>query len=74
MELSTFHLISIASVVLLAILLMLVLFEPSLPYRVNASRAALDSQEFLGYLSAIIDAPIRGHSSVEVLDPVYRWL
>ena len=75
MELSTFHLISIASVVLLAILLMLVLFEPSLPYRVNASRAALDSQEFLGYLSAIIDAPIRGHSSVEVLrtgDAIYE--
>ena len=67
MEFTIFHLIAVVSVALLAILIMLVLFEPGLPYQVSAPDAALDSHEYLGYLCAIIDAPIYNHGSVAVL-------
>ncbi len=51
-----------------AVLLFLLLFEPGLPYRVRPSEAPPDSQQFLDYLSAIVNARPFTLDGVEVLN------
>ncbi len=41
---------------ILAALVLLVLFEPSLPYRTSAPASSVDSPRFLAFLGAIVDA------------------
>jgi len=48
-------------------LLLLVLFEPGLSYRVNAPIAAPDSRDFLRLVGAITDSDVHAASSVDVL-------
>ena len=56
----------IAAVVSCALLL-LVLFEPGLSYRVNASVIAPDSHDFLRLVGAITDSDVHDATSVELL-------
>jgi cardiolipin synthase A/B len=60
--------ISITAIVIVAALILLLLFEPGLPYRVAPSRAPLGSREFLNYLSAIVNARLFATGELEVLN------
>ncbi|HET7366667.1 MAG TPA: cardiolipin synthase B [Burkholderiales bacterium] len=60
--------ISIAAIVIVAALILLLLFEPGLPYRVTPSRAALGSREFVNYLSAIVNARLFATGELHVLN------
>jgi cardiolipin synthase len=60
--------ISIAAIVIVAALVLLLLFEPGLPYRVAPSRAALGSREFVNYLSAIVNARLFATGELAVLN------
>jgi cardiolipin synthase len=50
------------------VLLFLFLFEPGVAYRVRTPRARPDSQEFLNYLSAMVNARPFAPGSIEVLN------
>jgi len=60
--------ISIAAIVIVAALMLLLLFEPGLPYRVAPSRASLGSREFVNYLSAIVNARLLATGELTVLN------
>src|SRR5919199_1658671 len=60
--------VSYAAVIILAAFFLLLLFEPGLPYRVQPSRAPLDSPEFVNYLSAIVNARLFSAGELEVLN------
>jgi cardiolipin synthase len=60
--------ISIAAIVIVAALILLLLFEPGLPYRVAPSNAPLGSREFVNYLSAIVNAQLFATDELEVLN------
>ena len=60
--------ISIAAIVIVAALILLLLFEPGLPYRVAPSRAPLGSREFVNYLSAIVNARLFASAEFRVLN------
>jgi cardiolipin synthase len=62
------ELISVAAIAIVAALVLLLLFEPGLPYRVAPSGAALDSPEFLSYLSAIVNAQLFAAGAPDVLN------
>jgi hypothetical protein len=49
--------ISLAAVVIVAVLIFLVLFEPTVAYRARRPAARIDSREFVNYLGAIVNAP-----------------
>jgi cardiolipin synthase len=55
------------AVLIVAALLLLVLFEPSLPYRTPGRRMAVASPQFVNFLSAIVNARLFSPESVEVL-------
>ena len=55
------------SLVLMALLLFLVLFEPGLEYKVERPGVPLDSDEFLCLLGALSDAEVHDHNRLEVL-------
>src|SRR5512142_1764045 len=55
------------AVLIVAALLLLVLFEPSLPYRTPERRMAVASPQFVNFLSAIVNARLFSPESVEVL-------
>ena len=60
--------ISIAAIVIVAALILLLLFEPGLPYRVTPTRATLGSREFVNYLSAIVNARLFAAGELKVLN------
>jgi cardiolipin synthase len=62
-----FHTIEYIAVALMVVLLLLVLFEPPLRYKVKAPDAPLDSEDFLRLLAALADAPLYRDTSVEPL-------
>ena len=61
-----FHFILLGSAVTMGALLLLVMFEPGLKYRVSAQFAAIDSESFLELLGSVINARIFRDSAVEV--------
>ena len=63
----TLHIISYIALGLTALLLLLVLFEPALRYRVKAPGAALDSDEFLRVIASLADAQLHRRSAVSLL-------
>ena len=60
--------VSVAAIAIVAALVLLLLFEPGLPYRVTPSRARLDSREFVNYLSAIVNARLFAAGELDVLN------
>ncbi|HYY96690.1 MAG TPA: phospholipase D-like domain-containing protein [Pyrinomonadaceae bacterium] len=63
-----FDVIAIGSVVVVAFMLFLALFEPGLAYKVERTQSCdLDSPDFLRMIEALTDAQVRGGGSVEVL-------
>ena len=64
---TSFHIAAWAALTVVAVLLFLVFFEPGLPYRITPPDIELDSHEFLGLVSAVVDVQLVGHSRVEVL-------
>jgi cardiolipin synthase len=65
--LSISQVLASAALVIVSVLVFLLLFEPGLPYRVRASAARLDSQEFVNYLSAMVNARLFAAGEIEVL-------
>jgi cardiolipin synthase len=63
-----FEILAILALASLGFLLVLVLFEPGLRYRINPRRIAIDSPEFLRLLGALCDAEVRACDPVEVLN------
>jgi cardiolipin synthase len=62
----TFFILSIVSIAIVAILLLLVLVEPGLPYRVKPPRMSIDSDGFLCLLGAMADAKVHHYDRMEV--------
>ncbi|MDQ3918857.1 MAG: phospholipase D-like domain-containing protein [Acidobacteriota bacterium] len=63
-----FDVIAIGSVVVVAFMFFLALFEPGLAYKVERTESCdLDSPDFLRMIEALTDAQVRGGGSVEVL-------
>ncbi len=58
---------AIISMVIVALLLFLILFEPGLEYLVKAPDAPIESDEYLCQLGALADAEIHDRCSIEVL-------
>src|SRR3979490_3376115 len=61
-------LLSGAAVVVVAVLFLLLLFEPGLPYHFPPPRRANDSSEFVSFLSAIVNARLFSADEVQVLN------
>jgi cardiolipin synthase len=61
-----FHFILLGSAATMGVLLLLVMFEPGLEYRVSAQPGAIDSEGFLALLGSVINARIFRNSAVEV--------
>lgn len=62
-----FHLVAIFALILLGILVVLVLAEPGLEYKVAPIPFELDSHEFVGLLASLVDVQIFRGGSFEVL-------
>jgi cardiolipin synthase len=60
--------LSLAAIAIVAVLLFLLLFEPGVAYRVRPPAARPQSNEFLNYLSAIVNARPFAPGEVEVLN------
>jgi cardiolipin synthase A/B len=60
--------ISLAAVVIVAVLIFLVLFEPTVAYRARRPAARIDSREFVNYLGAIVNARLLPPDEVRVLN------
>jgi len=60
--------VSLAAVVIVAVLIFLVLFEPTVAYRARRPAARIDSREFVDYLSAIVNARPLPPGEVRVLN------
>jgi cardiolipin synthase len=65
--LSIGQMLASAALVIVAVLVFLLLFEPGLPYRVRPSAASLESREFVNYLSAMVNARLFAAGDIEVL-------
>jgi cardiolipin synthase len=63
-----FELLAVFAIAAIVFLLVLVLIEPGLRYRINPRRIAIDSPEFLRLLGALCDAEVRACDPVEVLN------
>jgi cardiolipin synthase A/B len=68
MESMTVALISIGSTLIVAALVLLMLFEPGLPYRVAPTHYPPEAREFLNYLSAIVNARLFSVDKMLVLN------
>lgn len=66
-KLTFFDIAALAAVVILAVLFLLLLFEPNLPYRAPAPRASIASRDYVNYLSAVVNARLFSVSDVSVL-------
>ena len=62
------EILSLAALLIVAVLLFLVLFEPSVAYRVSRPAAALGSRRFVNYLSAFVNARLFTPGEVKVLN------
>lgn len=62
-----FWYIAITCILLVVGYLFLVLFQPSLKYRIATQPAAIDSKGFLRVLEALTDAKVRSATSIDVL-------
>ena len=60
--------IALVALAILTALFLLLLFEPSLPYRVSPPRIALSSRQYVNYLSAIVNARLFSVGDVLVLN------
>ena len=60
--------VELAAILILAVLLFLVLFEPPVAYRVRTPAAGVGSREFVNYLSAIVNARVFAPGEVLVLN------
>lgn len=68
MDSTTFLVIAVIAIAVLAFLLFLALFEPGLAYKMSAPKTEpLESEDFLCVLEAITDSKIHHHGRVEVL-------
>lgn len=67
MTITVFHIVAWIALAIVAVLILLVLFEPGLAYQITAPEARLDSHTFLGLVTAVVDAQLLGRSRVEVL-------
>ena len=67
MTLTLPHIIGLGAFMVLLVLFLLVLFEPGPAYRIRPPKAPLGSHHFLGFLGAILNAPILRRSAVDVL-------
>lgn len=66
-SITVFHFAAWVALLIVAVLIFLVLFEPGLAYRTTAANVPLDSHSFLGLVASVIDAQLLGRSRVEVL-------
>src|SRR5687767_10003408 len=60
--------VSLAALVIVAVLLFLLLFEPAVAYRVRTPAALVHSREFVDYLSAVLNARLFSPGEVEVFN------
>jgi cardiolipin synthase A/B len=60
--------VSLAAVVIVAVLIFLVLFEPTVAYRARRPAAPIDAREFVNYLAAIVNARLLPPGEVRVLN------
>jgi hypothetical protein len=60
--------VSLAAVVIVAVLILLVLFEPTVAYSARRPAACIDSREFVNYLSAIVNARPLPPGEVQLLN------
>jgi cardiolipin synthase A/B len=68
MDSTTFFVIAVIAIAVLAFLLFLALFEPGLAYKISAAETeSIESDDFLCVLEAITDSKIHRHGRVEVL-------
>jgi len=67
MIITVFHIAAWVALAVVGVLIFLILFEPGLAYRISAPDEPLDSHEFLGLVTAVVDAQLLGKSRVEVL-------
>src|SRR3954469_10122291 len=61
------HVFAIVALIFLIAWLILTLFQPQMHYRVKASSAPLDSQEFWWMLESVTDARLQQHNKIQVL-------
>jgi cardiolipin synthase len=64
--LSVADVVSVAAVIILAVLFFLLLFEPAVAYRVRAPSVRPDSMQFVDYLSAVLNARLFPAGTIEV--------
>jgi len=65
---TAFLVVAVASIAVLAAMLLLALFQPGLRYKMSTPHLGpVDTEEFLGMLEALADAQVRRRSSIEVL-------
>ena len=65
---TAYNVISVVAIVVLAFLLFIALFQPSLKYKITAATSeSLNSPEFFRTLEALTDSKIEPHTSVDVL-------
>src|SRR3954452_6408495 len=62
-----FLVLGIVSILVVALLLVLVLFEPGLEYKVTPPATAVDSEEFLCLLGALSDSEVHDYDRIDVL-------
>ncbi|HEX4056504.1 MAG TPA: phospholipase D-like domain-containing protein [Tepidisphaeraceae bacterium] len=67
MEFWLFDILALLAIAIVGFLLVLILFEPGLRYRISPPRISIDSPEFLRLLGALCDAEVRACDPVEVL-------
>jgi cardiolipin synthase len=62
------NIVSLTALVIVAVLLFLLLFEPTVAYRVRPPSAPVHSREFVDYLSAVLNARLFAPGEIEVLN------
>jgi cardiolipin synthase len=68
MDVSGYDVLATIAIAFLALMLVLALFEPGLPYKINAdSSAPPDSADFQRVLAALADTQVHGTNRIEVL-------
>src|SRR5947207_3117793 len=64
---TVFDVIAVIAIAVVVVLFSLVLFEPGLPYEIHTGLPEPSGPEFSGLLSALVDTPLRGDSTVALL-------
>lgn len=67
MEITAFHVLAFAALVVLFALLSVVLFEPGLAYRIHGDLPVCDTHESRGLLAALVDSPVMPARELDVL-------